>query len=346
MAKRRLLIIAEGRLDLFAAKTAVSLLRYCPDEVVAVVDSQHAGGDLTSLVGTGAGVPIVPDVAAALPLKPDHLVIGVALPGGVLPPAWRSAILEALRNGMDVLNGMHTALADDERLAACATECGRRLYDLRHVTREYPVGLARAVGTRAKRVLTVGSDCNVGKMVASLEIVRDLCGRDRPARMIATGQTGVLITGHGEVIDAVKSDFVAGAVEMLLLAEDARGEEFLVVEGQGSILHPGFSGVTLGLMHGTLPDAMILCHAPARTTMRHTQIPVPPLPELVRLHEELLAPIHPCRVVGVALNCFGMSPAQTAETIERTQQETGLPATDCLGAGVEPLTDALLEALA
>lgn len=345
MAKRRLLIITEGHLDIFAAKTAVSLLHYSPEEVVGIVDSQHAGADLASLVDAGAGVPIVESVTAGLALNPDHLVIGVALSGGVLPPSWRAAVLEALRNGMDVINGLHTFLNDDEELVRCATEQGRTLHDLRRVTRDYPVGLARTLTSKATRVLTVGSDCNVGKMAATLSITRDLCSRNRPATMVATGQTGLMVTGIGEVIDAVKSDFLSGCVESLVLEADETGTEFILVEGQGSILHPSFSGVTLGLMHGVFPDLMILCHDASREFLRHTKIPIPPLAKMIDLHERLLEPIHPSKVVAIALNCHGMSPEQIADTIDRTQQDTGLPAADCIRTSVTPLTDTLLEAL-
>ena len=345
MADRRLLVMTEGFLDLFAAKTAVSLLRWCPEQVVAVLDSEHAGGDLASLVDVGAGVPIVDSVSAALPLRPDHLVIGVALPGGELPDRWRVTLLEALANGMDIINGLHTRLGRDEQLARCAAELGRRIYDVRYVQRVYPVGMARALRTKATRVLTVGSDCNVGKMAVSLELTRDLCSRGRQATMVATGQTGVLVMGYGEVLDAVKSDFLSGAAESLTLQADTPGTEFIVVEGQGSILNPSFSGVTLGLLHGVLPDRMILCHDASRRFMRHTKIPVAPLTELIGLYEGVLRPLHESKVVGIDLNCHGMSADQIAETIDRTQQETQLPATDCIRKGVEPLTDALLESL-
>ena len=347
MAQRRMLVMTDGHLDVFVAKTAVTLLRYCADEVVAVLDAQHAGRDLSSIVDIETRVPVVDSVAAALPLRPDHLVIGVANPGGVLPASWRAAIIEALSNGLDVINGLHTLLADDVEVARCAADHGRRIHDLRRVVRTYPVGSGKVLDTRAKRILTVSTDCNVGKMLAAMELARDLSNRGHASQFVATGQTGVLVAGSGEVIDAVKSDFVSGAAETLVLEADQAGVEFIVVEGQGSLLHPGFSGVTLGLMHGVLPDRMILCHHPSRRRMRHTQIPIPPLDEWIALHERILAPIHPSSVVGIGLNCVGMSARQIRESIEQTQQAVdGLPATDCARTGVAPLTDALLESLA
>ncbi len=346
MAKRRLLLLTSGCLDVLTAKTAVTLLRYCPDEVVAVLDAEHAGQDLAALVDAGRGVPIVDSVEAALPLDPDHLVLGAVFPGGVLPARWRVALIEALSNGMHVINGLHTPVGRDQELAAVASEHGRYIYDLRQVSREYPVGTGRAVTTRATRVLTVGSDCNLGKMVTSVEVGRELAARGRPAEFVATGQTGVMVAGRGEVVDAVKSDFVSGSAEALVLEADETGPDFIIVEGQGALLHPGFSAVTLGLMHGVLPDLMILCHDPSRELMRHTQTPVPPLARLISLHEAILEPIHRSKVVAISLNCFGMPADQIRATIEKVQSETGLPATDCVRTGVAPLVEGLLEGAA
>lgn len=343
MDPRRVLVLTGGQLDVFTAKTAVALLRYCRDEVVAVLDAEHAGQDLAELVGVGGGVPIVDSVAAALPFEPDHLAIGAVFPGGVLPATWRASILEAVQAGLHVINGLHTPLGADAQLVECAARHGACLYDLRDVSREYPVGGGRAVRTRAKRILTVGSDCNLGKMLTALELVAELNRRGHRAEFVATGQTGVMVAGRGEVLDAVKSDFVAGAVEALVTEADETGCEFIVVEGQGALLHPGFSAVTLGLMHGALPDLMILCHDPSRTIMRHSQIHVPPLDRLIALHEAILEPLHASKVIGIAINGFGQSADRLSESIRAASQATGLPATDCVACGVGPLAGAVLE---
>ncbi len=343
MPKRKMLLLTDGCLDVFAAKTAVTLLRYCPDEVVAVLDAEHAGWNLADLVGVGAGVPIVPSVAAARPLQPDHLVIGAVFPGGELPATWRAVLLEALASGMHVVNGLHTPVSQDAELAARAAEYDRCIYDLRLVTREYPVGAARALTTRATRILTVGSDCNLGKMATAMELVAEVRVRGRKAEFVATGQTGVMVAGRGEVLDAVKSDFVSGAVEALVLEADETGAEFIVVEGQGGLLHPAFSAVTLGLMHGVLPDVMILCHDPQRTHMRHTRVPVPALHRLIALHEAILDPIHPAKVVGVSLICLGMTDQQMQSALAKASEQTGLPAVDSIRTGVAPLVDRILE---
>jgi uncharacterized NAD-dependent epimerase/dehydratase family protein len=189
-------------------------------------------------------------------------------------------------------------------------------------------------------VLTVGTDSNLGKRLTALELTRALQARGVRAEFLATGQTGVIITGGGLVVDAVLSDFVSGAVEDAVLA---RGDaEVLVVEGQGALMHPSYSAVTLGLLHGAVPDRMVLCHHPARTRFRNVDMPMPSLPEYVRLYEAVLRPIHPGRIVGVALNCHGMTEAAYRDALRRTRSETGLPAVDCIRDGAEILVDAVL----
>ena len=338
--QRRMCILTDGYLDLFTAKTAVGLLRYCPDEVVVVVDSHHAGSDLASLVGCGAGVPVVDSIQAAVGYRPDHLVIGVALPGGRFPDAWRRHILDGLAAGMHVINGLHMHLANDPEILAAAARAQRRIVDVRAVTQPREVGSARARSTRARRVLTVGTDCNLGKRLTAMELTRALQARGVHAEFLATGQTGVMITGSGIVVDAVLSDFVSGAVEAGVLE---RGDaDVVIVEGQGALMHPSYSAVSLGLLHGAVPDRMILCHAPLRGRFRNTDVPLPPLPETIRLYEALLRPLHAGRVAGVALNCHGMAEDAYRETLDRIRSETGLPTVDCIRDGAGVLVDAVL----
>ncbi len=335
----RMLIMADGCLDIFTAKTAVGLLRYRRDRVVAVLDRQHSGQDLGSLVSAGSGIPIVASVAEALALRPTTFVIGAATAGGRLPAGWRAEILAALQAGLDVVNGLHERLSGDVALLEAAGRSGARIIDIRRGEQDFPVAAGRALGTRAHRILTVGTDCNVGKMVVSLELVRELRDRGCEAEMVATGQTGVLIEGSGVCIDAVLSDFIAGAAESLVCE---RGDsELVVVEGQGSILHPSFSGVAVGLMHGVMPDSMILCHAVGRTSFRGTNMAIPPLEEVIALYEALMKPLHPSKVVGLALNCHGLSDKQAKQRVREVQREVQLPTTDCVRFGAGVLADAV-----
>ncbi len=337
---RRICILADGRLDVFTAKTALGLLRYCPDEVVAVLDREHAGGDLVELVGVGKGVPIVDSIAAAGAHSPNQLVIGVALPGGNLPSDYRQFVREALAAGMDVINGLHTRLNQDAELAAAAQQAGRRLVDVRVPPAIDHVGNGKARTTRGKRVLTVGTDCNLGKRVTASEIVAELARRGINGAFVPTGQTGVMIAGWGVAIDGVVSDFVSGFVEDAVL--QVKDADYIVVEGQGSIIHPGYSAVTLGLMHGALPDYFVVCHAPGREFLRHTDVRVAEPQQMIEWTQTLLAPIHPSRCIGVSLNCHGMSAEDAARAHERIAAQTGLPVVDSLKTGVAPLVDAML----
>ena len=338
---RRFVVLVEGSLGVLDAKTAAVLLRYAPESVAALLDTTRAGQVAREALGYGGDVPIVGTLAEAMAHEPDALLIGIAPVGGLLPEAWRAVLLEALDRGLDLWAGLHTFLADDEEIAARARLRKRSLVDLRSVPETLPVASARVREVDSSVVLTVGSDCNVGKMTAAWEVARALTGRGERAAFVATGQTGILLAGRGLAVDRVIADFVAGAAEALVL-DAAREHEWVIVEGQGSIVHPGYAGVTLGLLHGALPHAMILCHQPRRTHIRHGGIPIPPLTELVRRYEDALAPIRPGRVVALALYTFDLAEPDARRAVEASARATGLPATDPVRFGVAPLVDALL----
>ena len=338
---RRFVVLVEGSLGVLDSKTAVALLRYAPESVAALLDSTRAGQTAEGALGFGGPVPIVATLEAALAHGPDALLIGIAPVGGLLPAEWRPTLRAALAGGLDLWAGLHTFLADDPELVALAREHGRTLVDLRRVPDTLPVAQARVREITARVVLTVGSDCNTGKMTAAWEVTRALRARGARVAFVATGQTGVLLEGRGLAVDRVVSDFVAGAAELLVL-EAAPDHDWVVVEGQGSLIHPGYSGVTLGLLHGALPEAMILCHQPSRHAIRHGGIPIPPLRELVRRYEDALRPIRPGRVVAVALNTFDLEDAAARRAVEDARVATGLPATDPVRFGAEPIVDALL----
>jgi uncharacterized NAD-dependent epimerase/dehydratase family protein len=340
MIRERFLILTDGQLGVFSSKTATSVLRYRGADVAAVLDREHAGESTAGLLSVPVDVPIVATLADGLRERPTALLIGIAPPGGGLPEAWRPVIREAIAAGLNVISGLHTMLGDDPELARLAAARGVRLVDLRRPPEGTPIAHATAARTRARRVLTIGSDCNVGKMVAALEIVAAARAAGLDARFVATGQTGMLLGEGGVAIDRVIGDFMAGTVEQLVLEQgDA---DLVVVEGQGSITHPAYSGVTLALLHGALPDAMVLCHQPGRVTLRNQEAPIPPLTELVGLYESLLRPLHVGRVVGLALNGVGMTDAELARVVAESEAETGLPAVDVVRYGAERLVSAIL----
>lgn len=341
--RRRFAVLVEGSLGVLDAKTAIVLLRYAPESVAALVDTATAGRTADAVLGFGGDVPIVASLGEAMATRPDALLVGIAPVGGRLPEAWRGVLLEALDRGLDVWAGLHSQLADDPGLAARAAERGRRLVDLRAVPLELPVAAARVREVAAHVVLTVGSDCNVGKMTAAWELHRGLEARGVRSAFVATGQTGILLAGRGLAVDRVIADFVAGAAEGLVL-EAAREHDVVVVEGQGSLVHPGYAGVTLALLHGALPHTMILCHQATRERIRHGDVAIPPLADLVRRYEDALAPLRPGRVAAVALNTFDLSPDAALRAVEGAARSTGLPATDPVRHGADVLVDAVLAA--
>jgi len=341
LAYTRILLLTEGHLGVFTSKTAVALLRYRGDDVVAVIDSAFAGRPLPDIIAGAPSRPILPDVAAARELRPDALFVCIHPTGGALPAEFRAQIAAALRLGMDVVSGLHARLTDDEELVRIASGSGACLIDLRRPPAERCVAAGRARSTRCRRVLTVGTDCNVGKMVAAVELTRAARARAIDARFVATGQTGMMISGTGVAVDAVVADFAAGAVERAVL--DAGDSDLCVVEGQGSIGHAGFSGVTLALLHGVCPDAMILVHHAGRTHHKSPpHSPLPPLRDQWRAYELLAGLLHPARIVGVALNTYGVSDNVARDERRRIEEEFGVPVTDPLAEGCEPLLDAVL----
>ena len=326
--------------DPFNAKTAVGVLRYGRDPIVALVDAERAGQTAADVFGVRPDVPIVARVAD-LPPETGRLLVGIASRGGQLPDEMRAEVLAAIDRGMDVLNGLHTFLDDDPILAEAARRKGVRLIDLRRVPDDLPVGLGLPHRAGSRVVLTVGSDCNVGKMSVALEL--DLLARDRGLRstFVATGQTGIMIAGSGIAVDRVISDFMAGAIEQLVVPA-AEEHDWVWVEGQGSLVHPGYSGVTMGLLHGTAPELMVLCHQPTRTCIRRYEVPIPPLGVVRRIYEEAASWRAPSRVAAVALNTYDLDEAAARDAITRAEDETGLPADDVVRFGADKLLDALL----
>jgi len=333
---RRLLVLAEGRSgDPHYGKTAHGVLRYRPEEVVVILDSTRAGEEQN-------GFPIVGTVAETLPYAPTVALVGVATQGGRFPPAWRELLKDTIAAGLDVENGLHQFLTRDDELMALARDHGVELRDLRLPPPDLNVPTGANLTHDAYTVLTVGSDCAIGKMTVSLELDREARRRGLKSEFVPTGQTGIAIAGWGIAVDAVVSDFIAGAAEQLVLEGVARGGELLFVEGQGSVLHPGYSGVTLGLIHGSAPHAYVLCHEAGQTVVDdNAQFPMPPLSELVDLHERLSLIARPAKVHAIALNTRHLDEDEARAAVAAAEDETGLPADDPVRFGAERLVDAL-----
>jgi uncharacterized NAD-dependent epimerase/dehydratase family protein len=326
------------------SKTANSVIRYQPERVVAVLDRRLGGQTVESVLGFGGAIPVVGSIEEGLALGPDAVLIGIAPLGGRLPDEWRAWLAQALDHGCDLWNGLHTFLADDPLLAAKAAANGRRIHDLRRPPAGLPIASGRAKAVDPFVVLTVGTDCNVGKMTAQLQLARQLNARGARTRFVATGQTGIMIEGWGIAVDAVIADFIAGAAEQLVL-EGSRNADIVLVEGQGSINHPGYSAVTLGLLHGSCPDALILCHQSSRSYIgdydEEPWLRIPPLADYVRWYERIGSAVHPTKVIGISLNTYDLSEAEARRACEAARQETGLPATDPVRFDSAPLVDAI-----
>lgn len=341
---RRFLILAEGKFSHLRSKTANGAIAFIPSEVAGVIDSTKAGQTAQSVLGYGGTIPVVRDLAEGLRLvpKPTHLLIGIAPSGGKIPDEMRPALAEALRAGLHLVNGLHSFLGDDPEFSRIAQDSGVTITDLRRIRPEYkriPSGSWRKRAARV--VLTIGSDCNVGKMTASLKIIESLRERGIKTGFVATGQTGILINGRGIGVDAAVGDYIAGGVEKEIDIVESEGNTIIIVEGQGALTHPAYSGVSLGLLHGTMPDAMILCHQPARIRNNYGYR-IPDLGAVIRLHESAMEFFKPSPVVGIALNTAGLTDEEARRVERQIAEQTQLPSADVFRFGGAALADALI----
>jgi len=336
----RLLLLAEGFSgDPHYGKTARGVLDYGERKNVALLDSTRAGE-------LQAGVPIVATVEDSLTFEPTTAVVGVATQGGRFPPAWRELLKSCLGAGLHVENGLHQFLTDDPELTELAARHGVELRDLRRPPADLNVPTGANLTIPAQIVLTVGSDCAIGKMTVALELERAARARGIEARFVPTGQTGIAIAGWGIAVDAVVSDFVAGATERLVVEGHERGGELLLVEGQGALTHPAYSGVTLGLIHGSAPHLFVLCHLAGETEVEgYPGHPLLSLPELVDLHERISLPARKAKVAAVALNTRLLDERAAHAAVAAAEADTGLVADDPVRFGAARLLDAILAAL-
>lgn len=343
---RKTLLLAGDDFSALGSKTAVCFVRYRADDVVAVVGGANAGVTVSDVLGFGGDIPIVADVGEALAYAPEVAVVGVAPRGGQLGEPLRREVLDCAGAGLDIASGLHTFLKDDEEIAASARVSGSNIWDVRFVADVKQVGTGRGCGTGARVVLVTGTDCNVGKMTATVELVEEARRRGLRAAWAATGQTGIMLRERGVCVDRVVADFVSGAAEELVNIEGA-DNDIVFVEGQGALVHPGYAAVTLGLLFGTMPDCMILAHEPARGNIRRYDFKLPPLNGHIRLHEMLMAPFKRSPVVSIVLNTSGEAADAAARAlIDEVRLEAGLPATDVVRFGAGEIIDAVTEAIA
>ena len=337
----RYLILADGLFGPEESKTANACIRYTPERVAGIIDSRSAGKTAQQVVGFGGDIPVVATLEEGLALNPNALLIGIAPAGGQLPDAWLDLLARAIENRLEIWSGLHTFIGDIPNLAALAQQHGVKIHDLRKPPRDLRVSNGRVRDVSATVVLTVGTDCNIGKMTTQLQLLGGLRARGIRTNFAATGQTGILVEGRGIGVDAVVADFIGGAAERLVL-ECAVDADLVLVEGQGSIIHPSYSGVTYGLLHGSLPHAQVMCTQPSRTAINRCEwVKIPPLVDFIRLSENAAAPLRPAPVIAVALNTFDLPEDVALKTVERVQRETGLPTTDPVRFATTPVVDAI-----
>jgi len=338
MPERRIVILTDGRTNPVSAKTASCIIRYKPEEVVALLDTTQPGTTAQELLGVGGAIPVVGRLADAP--NANTLLIGIAPAGGKLPAAWRTILLEAIERGMNLVSGLHDFLSNDPEIAAAAARKGVQIHDVRK-NNERDVANRKGLREDCLRIHTIGQDCSCGKMLASVEITLGLKARGYDAKFVATGQTGIMIEGDGCPVDCVVADFVNGAIEKQILAN--QHHDILVVEGQGSISHPRYSAVTLGLLHGCLPHGMILAYEAGRkTVLGMDYMPLPSLAKIVELNEMMASVAMPSRVIGVAMNSRLLGPDETEVERDRVRRELGVPVCDVIRHGPGDLVDAVL----
>ncbi|MCA9035456.1 MAG: DUF1611 domain-containing protein [Planctomycetaceae bacterium] len=316
----------------------MSLLRYRTGDVVAVIDREEAGKSAQQLLGSGGGIPVVgsleeiPDV--------DSIYLGIAPPGGRLPEQWRELLMGALNRGLDLVSGLHDFLCDDIEYVTAAEKHGCLLIDVR---RNGFRSTAKCHNFRegCVRVHTIGHDCSVGKMVTAIEVQQGLAEAGQDARFLATGQTGMMISGDGLPIDCVVSDFVNGAAEELCRSNEHH--DFLLIEGQGTISHPSFSAVTVGLLHGSAPDGLIFCFEAGREQVKGLDgVLIPPLEQQLSAFEAMARLRHPCRTIGIAVNTRYLTSVDALAAIDAAEQRFGLPACDVYRTGAQKLVQACI----
>jgi len=324
-----LMFLGDAR-DQLAAKTADGIAFWRREWCVGQLRLPDCHADI--------GLPDM-TISEAAAKGAKSLIIGVVNAGGVLPGSWTDTIVEALEAGMDVASGLHMRVADVPVVRDTAERLGRRLFDVRHPTREFATGN----GTRraGKRLLTVGTDCSIGKMYTCLAMEKDMRARGMKADFRATGQTGIFIAGTGISVDAVIADFISGSIEWLTPDNDS--DHWDLIEGQGSLFHASYAGVTLGLIHGSQPDALVLCHEPTRPHMRGLpDAPLPPIDLCIRANVEAAHLTNPdCRMIGVAVNTSALDGEAARDCLGALEDETGLPCVDPVRDGVARLVNAL-----
>lgn len=333
----RIALLTDGFSTPFYAKTAMSLLRYRPNDVIGVIDQQQAGKMAAELFQIGGTTPVVANLDS-LAIGCDAIYLGIATPGGKLPETWRPLLAKAISRGIDIVSGLHDFLVDDPEYTALAKVSGSQLVDVRRNSFKKTAS-AYAFRPECIRIHSVGNDCSIGKMVTSLEVQLELSRRGHSAKFVATGQTGIMVSGEGAPIDCVVSDFVNGAVEEIVRQQEHH--DFVLIEGQGSLAHPAFSGVTAGLLHGGAPQGLLFCYEAGRTHVKGLKdIPIVAMEKQMAAVEMFANLRHPCKIIAITVNSRSLTDDQALQEVESVEKRFGLPACDVYRHGAGKVADA------
>ncbi len=326
--KRRIVIYAESKLGPYSSKTGNCAIRYFPEEVVSVIDSAKKGKSIEEYIGVGKGIPIVGSLKEAMKFRPDTFLVGSAPVGGFPDEHLLETVKEAIQNKLNIISGLHRFFSDMPEMVELAGSFDVKITDLRKASSPSRVSGNKWKNTRAKVILTVGADCNSGKLSTIYELYQAFRKLKIPSDIIGTGQTGIFLAGGGPPVDAIVSDYIAGAMESAIEKSDSKNMDFIFVEGQGALTHPAYSGVTMGLLHGSMPDAMIFCLDPTREYDDWGN-KIPDLKKMIEFHELSMSFFKKSKILGISVITRNIPDKNEArETIQKIESDTGLPAND------------------
>jgi len=342
-SKKKIVVLCHGAFNYIKNKTGNMLIRYRTDEVVAILDNSKVGITSKDELGYGGEIPVLKNFEAVASLNPDTLVIGSASQGGFISDEYRIEVLKAIEAGCDIISGMHHFINDDEEFVKLADKHQVKLTDLRRPPEppNFPKGSWHERNIPV--LLIVGTDCDTGKMTTAWEVSERLKSRNRKVEFIGTGQTGILLSGEGVPIDAVKADFMAGEIEYVVdqVPDDT---ELIIVEGQGSLTNQYYAGVTLGLLHGAMPDYMLMTHDPARE-LDVTDYPMSSMQSVMDMHVDLMRNFKDSRFIGINLLTFKFSDEKAKKVIDKVRENYGMATTDLIRYGSNGLIEAIEEVL-
>lgn len=337
----KVVLLCEGKFGVIESKIASAFIRFQEKKCVAVINSKFMGKSCNEILGWGEGIPILGKLEESLIFKPDTLLIGVSIQGNHFPEEWRESIITAIKNGINIISGLNYMLNEDKEFFSLSEKYGVVLVDAKKPLGEFNLSDCKVNSIDDFIIHTVGTDARVGKKTTSLEIAKEGESRGINTTFAATGQTGIMISGKGVCVDSVIGDYISGAAEQLVLDSSSKKEHWIVVEGQGALLHPAFSGVTLSLLYGAMPHKLVLCHHYNRTKYYGREQVIPPIEEVIKMYESITKFSRQAEVVAISLNCYPLSDKEASVVIKELEDRLSLPVTDVVKFGASKIVNKL-----